>query len=91
MSIPFLCQNSTLIVNLTFDNIRLLIEERLSIILLTNIHNEVLVTLRVRNCTYGRDFPRVQFFCPKFLHTRLSVGGASLLDNWILAGDEQGN
>ena len=28
MCVPFLCQNSTLIVNLTFDNIRLLIEER---------------------------------------------------------------
>ena len=26
----------------------------------------------------------------KFLHTRLSVGGASLLENWILEGDEQG-
>ena len=30
MGIPFLCQNSTLIVNLTFDNIRLLIEERIT-------------------------------------------------------------
>ena len=27
----------------------------------------------------------------KFLHTRLSVGGASLLENWILEGEEQGN
>ena len=25
------------------------------------------------------------------LHTKLSVGGASLLENWILEGDEQGN
>ena len=32
MCIPFLCQNSTLIVNLTFDNIQLLIEERISIL-----------------------------------------------------------
>ena len=33
MCIPFLCQNSTLVVNLTFDNIiRLLIEERLTIL-----------------------------------------------------------
>ena len=24
-------------------------------------------------------------------YTRLSVGGASLLENWILEGDEQGN
>ena len=30
MCIPFLCQNSTLIVNLTFDNIRLLIAERIT-------------------------------------------------------------
>ena len=28
----FLCQNSTLIVNLTFDNIRLLIEERITML-----------------------------------------------------------
>ena len=45
----------------------------------------------VRNCTYGHDFLRVQFFSPKFLHTKLSVGGASLIENWILEGDEQGN
>ena len=32
MCIPFLCQNSTLIVNLTFDNIRLLIEERITML-----------------------------------------------------------
>ena len=32
MCIPFLCQNSTLIVNLTFDNIRLLIEERIKML-----------------------------------------------------------
>ena len=32
MCMPFLCQNSTLIVNLTFDNIRLLIEERLTML-----------------------------------------------------------
>ena len=44
-----------------------------------------------RNRTYGHDFLRVQFFSTKFLHTRLSVGGASLLENWILEGDEQGN
>ena len=31
------------------------------------------------------------FLSTKFLHTRLSVGGASLLENWILEGDEQGN
>ena len=43
------------------------------------------------NRTYGHDFLRVQFFSTKFLHTRLSVGGASLLENWILEGDEQGN
>ena len=45
----------------------------------------------VRNRTYVHDFLRVQFFSTKFLHTRLSVGGASLLENWILEGDEQGN
>ena len=55
------------------------------------IHNEVLVTFCVRNCTYGHDFHRVQFFCANFLDTRLSVGGASLLENWTLEGDEQGN
>ena len=54
-------------------------------------HNELLVTFFVRNCTYEHFFPRVQFFSTKFLHTRLSVGGASLLENWILEGDEQGN
>ena len=54
-------------------------------------HNELLVTFLVRNRTYGHDFLRVQFFSTKFLHTRLSVGGASLLENWILEGDEQGN
>ena len=32
MCIPFLCQNSTLIVNLTFENIRLLIEERITML-----------------------------------------------------------
>ena len=31
MRIPFLCQNSTSIVNLTFDNIRLLIAERIAV------------------------------------------------------------
>ena len=45
----------------------------------------------VRNRTYGHDFLRVQFFSTKFLHTRFSVGGASLLENWILEGDEQGD
>ena len=25
------------------------------------------------------------------MHTKLSVGGASLIENWILEGDEQGN
>ena len=45
----------------------------------------------VRNRSYGHDFPRVQFFSTTFLHTRLSVGGASLLENWISEGDEQGN
>ena len=54
-------------------------------------HNELLVTFLVRNRTYEHFFPRVQFFSTKFLHTRLSVGGASLLENWILEGDEQGN
>ena len=55
--------------------------------------NEVLVTFRVRNCTYRHDFPRVQFFDSTFLHTRLSVeggGGEPVLDNWILEGDDQG-
>ena len=51
----------------------------------------VTVTFLVRNRTYEHFFPRVQFFSTKFLHTRLSVGGASLLENWILEGDEQGN
>ena len=54
-------------------------------------HNELLVTFLVMNRTYGHDFLRVQFFSTKFLHTRLSVGGVSLLENWILEGDEQGN
>ena len=31
------------------------------------------------------------FLVVKFLYTRFSVGGASLLENWILEGDEQGN
>ena len=53
-------------------------------------HNELLVTFFVRNRTYGHYFPRVQFFSTKFLHTGLSVGGASLHENWILEGDEQG-
>ena len=66
------------------------------IILLINLawvypHNELLVTFLVRNRTYGHDFLRVQFLVLNFLHTRLSVGGASLLENWILEGDEQGN
>ena len=54
-------------------------------------HNKLLVTFLVMNRTYGHDFLRAQFFSTKFLHTRLSVGGASLLENWILEGDEQGN
>ena len=54
-------------------------------------HNELLVTFFVRNRTYGHDFPRVQFFSTTFLHTRLSVEGASLLKTWILEGDERGN
>ena len=49
------------------------------------------VTCYFRNCSYGYDFLRVQFFGTKFLHTRLSVEGVSLLENWILEGDEQGN
>ena len=49
-------------------------------------HNELLVTLGT--AVYGHDFLRVQFFSTKFLHTRLSVGAASLLEN---EGDEQGN
>ena len=66
------------------------------IILLINLvwdhpHNDLLVTFLVRNCTYGHDFLRVQYFSTKFLHTRLSLGDASLLENWILEGDEQGN
>ena len=54
-------------------------------------HNELLVTFLVRNRTYVHDLLRVPFFCTTFLHTRLSVGVASLLENWILEGDEQGN
>ena len=42
------------------------------------------------NRTYGHDFLRVQFFSTKFLPTTLSMGDASLLENWILEGDEQG-
>ena len=66
------------------------------IILLINLawdypHNELLVTFLVRNRTYEHFFPCVQFFSTKFLHTTLSVWGASLLENWILEGDEQGN
>ena len=49
------------------------------------------VTCYFWNRSYGHDFLRVQFFGTKFLHTRLSVGGVSLLENWILEGDEQGN
>ena len=54
-------------------------------------HNELLVTFLVRNRTYGHDFLRVQFLVLNFLHTRLSVEGASLLENWILEEDEHGN
>ena len=54
-------------------------------------HNELLPTFLVRNRTYGHDFLRVHFFSTNCLHTRLSVGGASLLENLILEGDEQGN
>ena len=53
-------------------------------------HNELLVTFLVMNRTYGHDFLRVQFFSTKFLHTTLSMGDPSLLENWILEGDEQG-
>ena len=53
-------------------------------------HNELLVTFLVMNRTYGHDFLRVQFFSTKFLPTTLSMGDASLLENWILEGDEQG-
>ena len=49
------------------------------------------VTCYFRNRSYGHDFIRGQFFGTKFLHTRLSVGGVSLLENWILEGDEKGN
>ena len=52
-------------------------------------HNELLVTLGTAD--YGHDFLRVQFFGTKFLHTKLSVGGVSLLENCIQEGDEQGN
>ena len=52
-------------------------------------HNELLVTLGT--AVYGHDFLRVQFFGTKFLHSTHSVGGVSLLENWILEGDEQGN
>ena len=41
--------------------------------------------------TYGHDYPRVQFFITLFVHTRLSMRGASLLENGVLEGDEQGN
>ena len=67
-----------------------------SLIFLLNLvwdypHNELLVTFLVMNRTYGHDFLRVQFFSTKFLHTTLSMGDASLLENWILMeGDEQG-
>ena len=66
------------------------------IILLINLawdypHNELLVTFLIRNRTYEHFSPHVQFFSTKVLHTRLSVGGVSLLENWILEGDEQGN
>ena len=42
------------------------------------------------NSTYGHDFLRAQFFSTKFLHATLSHGDASLLENWILEGHEQG-
>ena len=42
------------------------------------------------NRTYRHDFLRVQFFSTKFLHTTLSMGDASLPENWILEGDERG-
>ena len=55
-------------------------------------HNELLATFLVRNHTYGLMISsRVQFFSTKFLHMRLSVEVASLLENWMLKGDEQGN
>ena len=37
------------------------------------------------------NFPMYNFLVLNFLHTRFSVGGASLLENWILEGDELGN
>ena len=49
------------------------------------------VTCYFRNRSYGHDFFHVQFFGTKFLHTTHSVGGVSLLENWILEGDERGN
>ena len=52
--------------------------------------HELLVTFLVMKRTYGHDFLRVQFFSTKFLYTTLSMGDASLLENWILEGDEQG-
>ena len=54
-------------------------------------HNELLVTLGT--AVYGHDFLCVQFFGTKVLHPTHSVGGVSLLENWILEEDdhEQGN
>ena len=70
-----------------------------SIIFLINLawdypHNEILVTFLLRNRTYGHDILRVQFlvlnFCTQgFLWVFRGV--ASLLENWILEGDEQGD
>ena len=42
------------------------------------------------NRIYGHDFLRVQIFSTKFLPTTFSMGDTSLLENWILEGDEQG-
>ena len=50
-------------------------------------HNELLVTFLVRNRTYEHFFPVYNFIVLHFC----TVGDASLLENWIREGDEQGN
>ena len=50
------------------------------------------VTFLVRIRTYGHNFPLVQFFITQgFQWGGGGGGGASLLENWILQGDEEGN
>ena len=51
-------------------------------------HNELLVTLGT--AVTGHDSSEYNFLVLNFAH-KAFCGGVSLLENWILEGDEQGN